>query len=99
MVGVAAATYQIFRTMILSGTNIAGGIFVLALMVFLISTLASVLYTKSRRRRLRLQGSDIPQLPPKPANVSPLLDQISSDRDTARVQPSSITEASTRHLK
>jgi hypothetical protein len=98
--GVAAAIYQIFRTMILSGTNIAGGIFVIVLMVFVMSTLASVLYTRSRRRRLRLQDSGIPQLPPEPAEVaSALLDQITPDRDTTRVQPPSITEASTRHLK
>lgn len=100
MVGVAAMIYQIFRTMILSGTNIAGGIFVLALMAFLMSTIAYVIYMRLHRRRFLLRGPDIPQLPSEPAEAaSGLLDQISSDRDTTRIQPPSITEASTRHLK
>ena len=97
MVGVAALVYQVFTTMILSGTNIVGGIFILALMAFLIPTFAYVIYTSSHRGGPQLQGSEPPQLFNSPIPATQQLANVEEDMD--RVEPPSVTEASTRHLE
>jgi hypothetical protein len=97
MVGVAALVYQVLMTMILSGTNIAGGIFILALMAFLIPTFAYMIYTISRRGRPQLQGSETPRLANSSTPATQLLTNFEEEMD--RVEPPSVTEESTRHLE
>lgn len=83
--------------MILSGTNIAGGIFILALMAFLIPTFAYMIYTISHRGRPQLQGSETPQLA---SSSTPATQQLANfEHEVDRVEPTSVTEESTRHLE
>jgi hypothetical protein len=97
MVGVAALVYQVLMTMILSGTNIAGGIFILALMAFLIPTFGYMIYTMSHRGRPRLHGSETPQLA---SSSTPATQQLANfEHEVDRVEPTSVTEESTRHLE
>jgi hypothetical protein len=97
MVGVAALVYQVLMTMILSGTNIAGGIFILALMAFLIPTFGYTIYTMSHRGRPRLHGSETPQLSNSATPATHQLENFEKEWDG--VEPPSVTEESTRHLK
>lgn len=97
MVGVAALVYQVFMTMILSGTNIAGGIFVLALMAFLIPTFAYMIYRSSHRGRPWLRDSETPKLSHSSTPATQQLANVEEDMD--RVEPPSVTEATTRHLE